>query len=149
MIRHVRKLSAVAAIGIVTAVAAPANAATASLSLGPVPVPSVPVTVCVNGSCAAVPAVTSVSLSLTATTSGPALPVIIPVLCPPGTVGVGAKITAIGGSATITGDVSGTTGSGPFHIPIGPLTTGPGLPGATVSACTSQPLHLRVVHREG
>src|SRR2546430_1718127 len=41
---------------------------------------------------------------------------------PAGTIGIGARITTLGGSATVGGDVTGVTSRGTFDIPIGPLT---------------------------
>ena len=117
-----------------TAIAAPQ---TVSGTVGPVSVPNAPVQVCVGSTCQGTPALSSVSLTVTASAeANPVPPTITPGACASG---VGGTLVVKNGSstATIGGTVSGTLPNGSaFSQPIAPVTVAPNGT-TTISACTT------------
>lgn len=107
-------------------------AATAFLTVGPIVLPiAVPVSACINSICVSTPSETN-SITLTApVTDTVGVAVLTPGTCPLGEVGAVINIST-GGSATISGTVSGTADGMPFSELLGPVTVAG--PSATVSA---------------
>ncbi len=113
-----------------------------SLTLGPVPLPQVPISACVDTTCVSTPALTSATLTATASVTGGPLPLVLltPASCPTGSLGIGVQVSSLKPvTVTVGGSVSGTTTNGPVTIPLGPVTETivPGTPGVLVSACTT------------
>jgi hypothetical protein len=132
-------LTCVGVASVLMLFANPGSAAAAdfNISLGPIPLPDVPVEICVNSTCVESPELSSIELTATASTSGIALPVVVPASCPSGQVGVVLNVTnVLPSNVTISGELSGElSAGGEFSTPIGPITV-PGLGGsATISAC--------------
>ncbi len=132
--------AAAAALGLAaltTAAPAHADTHTVTLSVGPVSLPLSPVAACLDGTCVTSPALTSVSLSVAATTDTSVTPSLATVPCPNGALGAAVKVTtATTATVTLSADVTGTSPNGPVDIPLGPKTITVSTPGVIVSACT-------------
>lgn len=115
---------------------------TVSASVGPVPLPNVPAQVCVDNVCQSTPALTAVSLKVSAKVEVAdlvgALPTITPGTCPQGQTGVALAIKTGTTSVTVTGLVMGSLPNGaPINIPVGPITVGAMGQTVTISVCTT------------
>jgi hypothetical protein len=142
MKRYARMLAVATAVVLtpmIFAVATPAfaDSHTVTLSVGPVSLPGLPVSACIDGTCVSTPVLTSVGVSVTATTDTSVAPTLAAVSCPNGGLGVAVVVTtATSVSVTISALVTGTSPDGPVSVPVGPETVTVSTPGVIVSACT-------------
>ena len=140
--RAVLTAASLALCALSLALPTPAIADSNSVSLTLGPIPQVPISACVDTTCVSTPALTSATLTATATITGDSLPLALltSASCPTSTLGIAVRVSSLKPvTVTVSGSVSGTTTNGPVTIPVGPITETivPGTPGVLVSACTT------------